>query len=228
LKKDGVLIYSTCSYSKEEDEEIAEWLQTSLSIANCPLQIDSHWGIIESSGGYRFWPDKVKGEGFFIAAFKKMEGGSEANIKIKQKPTAVTKNEMAVIEKWINTANFQFIKHENTVYAWPVWLAEETAYLLNQLRVIYSGILVGELMRDKLVPAHALAMSNRVAAGIGKVELTREEAIRFLQRKDLQLPDASKGWQLASFEGHPLGWMNVLGNRINNYYPKELRILKEQ
>lgn len=228
LKKDGILIYSTCSYSKEEDEEIVNWLLSNLPIANCPLPVDESWGIIGSSGSYRFWPDKVKGEGFFIAAFQKKEGESEANIKIKQKPTAVTKNEMAVIEKWINVANFQFIKHENTVYAWPAPLADEMAYLLNQLRVIYSGILAGELMRDKLVPDHALAMSNRVAPTIGRVELTKEEAIRFLQRKDLQLPEAPKGWQLASFEGHPLGWMNVLGNRINNYYPKELRILKEE
>lgn len=228
LKQDGILIYSTCSYSKEEDEEIVSWLLNNLSIANCPLSIEKDWGIIESSGGYRFWPDKVKGEGFFIAAFQKKEGESEANIKIKQKPTAATKNEITVVDKWMETADFHFVKHENTVYAWPLLLANDMAYLLNQLRVIYSGILAGELMRDKLVPDHALAMSNRVTAGIDKVELSREEAIRFLQRKDLQLPDAPKGWQLASFDGHPLGWMNVLGNRINNYYPKELRILKEE
>jgi 16S rRNA C967 or C1407 C5-methylase (RsmB/RsmF family) len=77
LKKEGVLIYSTCSYSKEEDEEIVEWMNEELSIVNCQLSIDKNWKIVESTGGYRFWPDKVKGEGFFITCVKKWDGEDE-------------------------------------------------------------------------------------------------------------------------------------------------------
>ena len=95
------------------------------------------------------------------------------------------------------------------------------------LRVIYSGVRVGELIRDKLVPDHALAMSNLVNETIVPTELNYEQAIQYLQRKDIQVETKEKGWQLVNYQGHSLGWINVLVNRINNYYPKELRILKE-
>ncbi len=227
LKKDGILIYSTCSYSKEEDEDIVNWLLKELPIAHCPLQIENTWGIIESNGGYRFWPDKIKGEGFFIACLRKTEGEEDSSLKIKNKPEPVTKNEMQLVKKWVREEGKQFVKHLNTVYAWPSIVAPDFSLLLNKLSVVYSGILTGELYRDKLVPNHALAMSERVADNINKIELNYEQAIKYLQRKELQLETTEKGWQLVSFRGHSLGWINVLPNRINNYYPKELRILKD-
>ena len=108
------------------------------------------------------------------------------------------------------------------------FLKEADPVLLEQLRVIYSGILVGELMRDKLVPGHALAMSNIIDETIPRAELDYEQAILYLQRKDFKLESEAKGWQLVTYKQHPLGWINVLSNRINNYYPKELRILKDK
>jgi 16S rRNA C967 or C1407 C5-methylase (RsmB/RsmF family)/NOL1/NOP2/fmu family ribosome biogenesis protein len=232
LKKDGILIYSTCSYSKEEDEDILDWVAGQLAADNCQLNINSDFGIIETGStkentGYRFWPDKIKGEGFFLACFKKTGGENDDTFRYRKKPEAVTKKEIEFVEKWVKTDGKEFIKHENTVYAWPEKLVRDFSFLLEQVRVIYSGVLVGELMRDKLVPDHALAMSNMVAESIPRTELEKEEAIQYLQRKDLKIATANKGWQLVTYNEHPLGWVNVLANRINNYYPKELRILKD-
>jgi 16S rRNA C967 or C1407 C5-methylase (RsmB/RsmF family)/NOL1/NOP2/fmu family ribosome biogenesis protein len=227
LKKDGILIYSTCSYSKEEDEEICQWLQQKYSMLNLQLSIFNDWGIVESSGGYRFWPDKVKGEGFFLACFKKTDGESEDTFRYRKKPEATTKKEIELVEKWVKTEGKEFIKYENTVYAWPIQLVRDFSFLLERLRVIYSGVLVGELMRDKLIPDHALAMSKIVADNISRVAVNKEQAIKYFQRKDLQLDTNGKGWSLIEFEGQPLGWANILPNRVNNYYPKSLRILKE-
>ena len=73
----GKLIYSTCSYSLEEDEELCDWLLKNHPLETHPLAIKKEWGIVETlaektrATGYRFYPDKVKGEGFFIAVFKK-------------------------------------------------------------------------------------------------------------------------------------------------------------
>ena len=119
------------------------------------------------------------------------------------------------------------IKHINTVYAWPEHQVKDFSFLLEQLRVIYSGVLIGELMRDKLIPDHALAMSILVAGTVNKAALDYEQSIQYLQRKDLKTEISDKGWQLVTYQQHPLGWINVLPNRINNYYPKELRILKD-
>ena len=232
LKKDGVLIYSTCSYSKEENEDIMEWMIRELGARSRELGVEESWGIVRTQSGsgavgYRFWPDKVKGEGFFMACFQKIECEEESVFKPKTKATPVSKNEMGAIVKWVNTDGYDFIKHENTVYAWPENLVNDMNVILSKLRVIYSGVRVGELMRDKLVPDHALAMSGLVSADLSLLPLNYEQATRYLQRKDLSLETKEKGWQLVSYEGNVLGWVNVLPGRINNYYPKELRILKD-
>ena len=228
LKKDGVLIYSTCSYSKEEDEIISRWLTQTLPVAYCPLHIDENWRITQSENGYRFWPDKVKGEGFFICCFKKLEGEEvEVKGKVKAGIETVTRKEKEVIEKWVRMGGFAFVKNENTIYAWPDSLVSDMNFILSRLRVIYSGVRVGEIMRDKLVPDHALAMSGIVNDSINRVNVNYEQAIQYLQRKELKIDSSSTGWKLVTYSGHSLGWINVLPNRINNYYPKELRILKD-
>ena len=119
------------------------------------------------------------------------------------------------------------MKHLNTVYAWPAQNAMDFAHLLKEMRVIYSGVKLGELVRDKMVPSHPLAMSNLIRDSIPFIALDQEQAINFLKRKDMQVEPKNKGWQLATYQGYALGWVNVLPGRINNYYPKELRILKE-
>ncbi len=232
LKKGGVLIYSTCSYSKEEDEEIVDWLTKELKVESLELRVDEITGITKSrsvSGavGYRFWPGKVKGEGFFISCFKKMGGEVDISVQVKNKAEPATKKELEVIGKWVRTKDHQFVKNENTVYAWPESLVNDMSFLLSKLRVIYSGVRIGELVRDKLIPDHALAMSSLVNDSITGIDLDYEQAIQYLQRKDIKIELPQKGWQLVNYKGHSLGWVNVLSNRINNYYPKELRILKD-
>jgi 16S rRNA C967 or C1407 C5-methylase (RsmB/RsmF family)/NOL1/NOP2/fmu family ribosome biogenesis protein len=228
LKNNGVLIYSTCSYSIEEDEEICKWITDSFSAENISLNINKEWGIVESSGGYRFWPDKVKGEGFFLACFrKKGEDNETRQPKPGKGPAQLTKKECEIVEKWVESEQQVFIRYLNTVYAWPERQFADFSFLLDKLRVIYSGILTGELVRDKFIPAHALAMSDLLADEIRRIQLDRDQSILYLQRKDLKADIESKGWQLVDYENHPLGWVNVLPNRINNYYPRELRILRD-
>src|SRR5215204_1914653 len=87
LKEGGVLIYSTCSFSKEEDEDIADWLVQELKMKNERLKVEDLWGIVETesektgSFGYRFFPDKTKGEGFYLACFIKTTGSDEINYR---------------------------------------------------------------------------------------------------------------------------------------------------
>ncbi len=227
LKKGGVLIYSTCSYSKEENEEMVSWLMREFHLAQMSLTLDPSWGITDTGMGYRFWPDKVKGEGFFMACFQNGIKAYEVAYKSRNKPAIPVKTELDRIGKWVRKDGIAFVKHENTVYAWPQPLAADLALLLEKMKLIYSGVLAGELMRDKFLPAHALALSGLVESTVPCISLDREQAIRYLQRKEIKLAEAGRGWQRVSYLDQPLGWVNVLPNRINNYYPKELRILKE-
>ena len=192
LKKDGILIYSTCSYSTEEDEQIVNWMKTNLIAGNLSLNVDESWGIIESDGGYRFWPDKVKGEGFFIACFQKKSGGTEGSAWYKKKPAGLTKKETGFVQKWVNTDGKIFIRHENTVYAWNETILTDSSFLLERLRIIYSGVLVGEFVRDKMIPDHALAMSGIRADGINQTSLNKKQAILYLQQKIFLLSPTKK------------------------------------
>jgi len=227
LKRNGVLIYSTCSYSNEENENIVQWMTAELPIAHCPLPIDNSWGIIETENGYRFWPDKVKGEGFFIACMRKLGGEDKVEIKVKKKIEIVSKKEMEVVKYWIKATDHQFLKIGNMVYAVPKGLSTDINFLLSNLQIIYFGTMVGELVRDKLIPAHALAMSNLISDHVERIELNYEQAIDYLKKKDLREINRDKGWKLVTYKNYPLGWINILSNRINNYYPRELRILKD-
>ena len=232
LKKNGILIYSTCSYSKEEDEGIVDWIKDQFAVDSLQLAISRDWKIEEilsSSKGhcYRCWPDKVKGEGFFIACFRKMEGDESSNFKNKAKPLTPGKKEVSLINEWIKKGSSSFVKRSDSVYAIPGSLSKEIEFLNEHLNVQYAGITIGELIRDKLVPDHALAMSDLINQNIPAIELNYDEAIQFLKKKELKLNAQIKGWTLVSYQGHHLGWINILPQRINNYYPKELRILKD-
>lgn len=232
LKKGGTLIYSTCSYSKEEDEQVVDWMLKELGATNRPLSVPTSWNITIASTagggtGYRFWPYNVQGEGFFLSCFSKPGDDEGYIVKPKPKAMPLSKAEMELVGKWANVENHRFIKAGETVYAWPAVLTADMDLLLSTLRVIYSGVRVGELMRDKLIPDHSLAMNGILRTDINKVSVEYDQAIRFLQRKDIVLEDAKRGWSLVYYQGYPLGWANILPNRINNYYPKELRILKD-
>lgn len=231
LKEEGVLIYSTCSYSKNEDEDIANWLIDEWEMQNIPLEIKEDWNIVESkapetgASGYRFFPDKVKGEGFFLACFKKTTATRETRLKSAKLEKATAK-EQAVVFPWLNTKEVQLFK-ANQIYAIPNPLVEDYSIVKNALNVQYAGVAIGEVMKEKLVPEHALALSNLVAEVIPKLPLTYDEAIRYLQKSDAGLTPNVKGWQMITYENHNLGWINALNNRVNNYYPKEFRILKQ-
>jgi len=148
-------------------------------------------------------------------------------VKVKNWPEKVFNKDVSILSPWIKKEGLALIKKENTVYGWPEILRNDFSFLLNNLRVIYSGTIIGELVREKLVPDHALAMSRMINAEVPRFDLNYQQAIQYLQRKELSLEIKDKGWQGVTYEEQLLGWANVLPNRINNYYPKELRILKD-
>ena len=89
------------------------------------------------------------------------------------------------------------------------------------------GTRIGEVIKDKLVPEHALAMSSLINEKVEHIALGYEQAIQYLKKKELSVGTGKKGRALVTYDGHPLGWINILSNRINNNYPKALRILKD-
>jgi NOL1/NOP2/sun family putative RNA methylase len=243
LKDGGVLIYSTCSYSLEEDEAIADWLVEELKVESLKLKVEESWGIVETlseksdSYGYRFYPDKVKGEGFFIAAFKKpavaeitneikRHPSAKLRSKEKNKEASVTAKEIEILKPYlVNTDDFFFIKQNDEVIAMPIQLENDLTIIQSSLYIKKAGVKLGTVIRNELIPAHELAVSNIINPSIPKLGIDKETALKYLRKVDVTLQSELRGWVLLTHQQLPLGWVKLMPNRTNNYYPKEWRIL---
>ncbi len=234
LKPGGVLIYSTCSYSKEEDEDIADWLMDSFAVDSLKLSVQPNWGIVEVQSaqheayGYRFFPDKIKGEGFFISCFRRQE---EETRSVKPPRRSIlqklSKNEVAAVQPWLQPGSpVQLWKQKEELFAFPAALEKELLTIVDNLYVRQAGTLLGKIAGNELVPEHALAVSTLVNNTIVAVSLKKEEAIQYLRKEEVTIPAMQKGWTLVQYRQHNLGWIKVLPNRVNNYYPANWRILK--
>jgi len=234
LKEGGVLIYSTCSYSKEEDEHIMDWLLQEFEVESLPLTIGKDWGIVQTTSdagkaiGYRFFPDKVKGEGFFLACFRKQSGtGNTVRPPKRSKWQKLSKAEAEIIKPWLKPdAPVNYWKQGDMIIAFPT--AQEEALLItaDHLYLRKAGIIIGKIAGNSLVPDHALALSNLLSENIVAVTLNKEEALQYLRREEVKITAPHTGWTLIKYEGIALGWVKMLANRINNYYPSSWRILK--
>lgn len=237
LKEDGYLIYSTCSYSIEENEQVLDWLCNEFELESIRIPIENNWAIVESiseehqAWGYRFYPDKVKGEGLFAACLRKKENTGELpNTKYKEQQKANYK-EIDLVKP--------FIKYADNYYYFKVgddWLAidrihkEDLGTLQQYLYIKKSGVRIGKMAGRDLIPDHELALSLIVnKERFLTTELNKQQAIQYLQRADItDLEINEKGWSLMNYEGQTLGWAKLLPNRINNYYPKEIRIFSKE
>ncbi len=98
---------------------------------------------------------------------------------------------------------------------------------MAHLYIKRAGVELGEMKHDSFIPAHHLAVSSLLSEDVAAIETDRSTAVSFLKKQTIQLSARKTGFAVLKYEGIPLGWMKVLNNRINNYYPIEWRILKD-
>ena len=232
LRPGGVLVYSTCTFNREENEDCVEWIASELGAEVLKLEISDEWNITgslttEGLPVYRFIPGYTAGEGLFLAVLRK--DGSSTVMQPKaprmQLAPAKLKSEVA---KWIAApGDFDFVMQGDTVIAMP---KEHTAAMLalqQKLKVLHMALPLAEVKNNKILPLHALAMSTElVAQAFNTVELEREKALAYLHRETLLFADAPVGHLLLTYKGTPIGFVKNIGNRANNLYPAEWRIRK--
>ena len=231
LKEGGYLIYSTCSYSMQEDENILDKIAAMQGMVSIDLSIDNNWGIIQSespvhhSKGYRFYPDKVKGEGFFLAVFKKETAIDYSYYDSCFETTAITKKETEILNTHFTLpTDYYYINHQENIIALANEFKDAYNSLLKNLYVKKMGLAIGTLKGADLIPSHALAMSTWKNLPFQTMEVDEATALQYLRRADLNLP-GGKGWHAIQYKNTRLGWAKLLPNRSNNYYPNEWRIL---
>ena len=244
LKPGGLLIYSTCTFNREEDEDNVAWIARELGAEILPVSIDDSWGITGNLVGrdfpvYRFLPHKTKGEGFFLAVLRKDGDVCEETPKRfsktsarmdKKKKGKDTKQPLVVpkeAKEWLASASdYSLAMKDTQVVAFPKVYQDEYALLQQYLKVIHAGITLGEIKGKDLIPHHSLAMSTALAEDVfPKAEVTYEQAIAYLRKEGLILDtDVPRGYVLLTYQGISLGFVKNIGNRANNLYPQEWRI----
>jgi 16S rRNA C967 or C1407 C5-methylase (RsmB/RsmF family)/NOL1/NOP2/fmu family ribosome biogenesis protein len=230
VKPNGILLYSTCTYNQKENQQNVKYLTQHFDYQQVSLDIPAEWNIVERDESYQFFPHKVRGEGFFLSVFKK-NNGWEAEKKGKIKLNKVHRKQVEILSKWLeNPEKFEFFerassnKQDKIIVAIPTTLTTEYAVILRSLQKRSSGLEIGQFKGDDFIPTHDLALSVAINKNLPAIELSKEDALRFLKRENMGIQPELNGWLLARYEGLNLGWMKIIGDRINNYLPREWRI----
>ena len=187
LKEGGILIYSTCTFNRRENDDNALWIAQNLGAQIIPPKefnapkMDGYDGPLRTGAGLLMLPPLVPGEGQWVCAMTK-EGG-------KRGKDAGSWSGVNVI--WDSSRKY-----------------------------LQKG-------RDR-IPTADLVLDFTAQRGIfPEVELSRQEALRFLHKDSLYLPDAPRGFLTLTYGSLPLGLVKNLGTRANNLHPSSRRILMD-
>lgn len=235
LKPGGTIVYSTCTFSKEENEDVIEYF----------LEKHPDFTLEEME---RFWPHKVDGEGHFVAKLvrrgsvdtgfksdrqtKKIKNNK--NRKNETKP-ALTKENMNLLSEFLDETISDdmaaLIKNSRLVmFGEQLYRLPDMEVDIKGLKVQRAGLHIGEFKKQRFEPSHSLALALKLSEAKNVVKLTCDnpQTIGFFNGQSVMLSDeqaaeCKKGWALVCVDGYPAGWGKVNGTQVKNHYPKGLR-----
>ena len=230
LKNEGILIYSTCTYNLEENEQNVRWIRDELAADILPVNTAEEWNIspsfAEDVTAYRFFPHNTNGEGFFCAVLRKKEDSGYSPKKVKDKDNRSKTNlETEYKNLILNPERFIFYSRNDKWYAFPADLYNHLQTIKSELNILSEGIYLGEFKGKDFVPDQSLALSNFFnREAFVTLEVDWETAISYLRKEALIFTEQPKGYILLTYQNIPLGFVKNIGNRANNLYPQEWRI----
>ncbi len=234
LKADGLLVYSTCTFNRLENEDIVNFIMQEFDVEALELK-DLPEGVLLSPycsyPCYRMQPNRVQGEGIFMAIFRK-RGNAEERPLTKSKTKKHNKKQVFIPQEakayLRNTDTYEWeVQGDNVIYAYKPLLADYLKILKDKkIAVLSAGVPVAEVKGKNLIPHSALALSTELKdEAFETIELSQEDCIQYLGRQNIQFQaNISKGFKLITYQGLGLGFVKHLGHRTNNLYPNEWRI----
>jgi len=243
LKPGGAMLYSTCTFSPEENEGVIDaFLEKQGEFRLAELPLGPGWAEgrpdwlthaapnRELAKTRRLWPHKVKGEGHFLALLEKRAAAEHetqfgASEKNRSGEGPVGEKDLAPLAEFFRENLTQppagpFCRYGDYVYQIPQGLPS-----LAGLRILRWGWFMGSIKNSRFEPSQALALgldkdaANRSAS----FEPGAAEVRRYLKGETL-LAEGPKGWTLVCVEEFPLGWAKQGEGTLKNYYPPSWRI----
>lgn len=241
LKPGGVLIYSTCTYNLEENEEMVLYLMKELGATPLTVDTDPAWGIasalVPGVTAYRFMPHLTRGEGLFMAVLRKPGEPDDSHSRLLDEPAGKrnkkgkkTTPATPVPDEWCQRlarpGDFDFVSRGDSFLAIPREYRADYQLLDRHLTLLQAGVTLATVKGRDYIPHPSLALSTALdPEKTPRFEADLATALAYLRRESIVLPpDQPRGYLIVAYRGFPLGWVKNLGNRANNLYPQEWRI----
>lgn len=229
LKCGGYIVYSTCTFSYDENESVVKYMMNTYNMELCEIPCLDMLspGIGEGMEKCRrVFPHREKGEGHFVALMRRTE--ENADKPKKEKKAAVTDKGLTEavayyreFEKKQLSAKLdgEFVLFGDNLYLLP------EAVNIDKLKIVRCGLHLGTMKRNRFEPAHALSHALKTDEYINKVELPSysDMAARYMHGETVE--SAVNGWCAVVSDGIVLGWGKGSNGIVKNHYPKHLRIL---
>ena len=214
VRPGGRLVYSTCTFSPEENEQAVErFLQAHPEFV--PEKVDAPWFAAGAAGSYRMWPHKLLGEGHFAAVLRKT-GEPEQPDRAPAGQTLPKQWQEFARKLEISLPRGKAELFGQSLY----WLPEE-APDLRGVKVLRPGLELGQVKKDRFEPAHALAMWLKTCKSVQDLPAQSREIKAYLHGDTI--PTDQMGWCLVRVDGYSVGWGKGDANVLKNHYPKGLR-----
>lgn len=214
VRPGGRLVYSTCTFAPEEDEEtVAAFLEAHPEFT--PEPVEAPWFVSGENASYRMWPHKLLGEGHFAAVLRKTQGES-GEVPACSGGKCPKAWESFAKELDITLPEGKAVSFGQSLYWAPMELPE-----LNRLKVLRPGLELGTERKGRFEPAHALALWLKTCAVTESFPPESPEMKAYLHGD--VVPSGKKGWCLVQAGGYAIGWGKGDGSVLKNHYPKGLR-----
>ena len=214
VRPGGRLVYSTCTFAPEEDEEaVANFLTEHPEFE--PVILEAPWFVTAPNGGHRMWPHKLLGEGHFAAVLKKT-GGEEMDTDIPGGEKLPAQWTSFAKELGIRLPAGKAVSFGQNLFWAPVDMPD-----IRKTKVMRPGLELGTVKKDRFEPAHALALWLKDCCNTAHYGAESEEMKAYIHGD--VVPSEKKGWCLVCADDYSIGWGKGDGRVLKNHYPKGLR-----
>ncbi|MBQ5708406.1 MAG: RsmB/NOP family class I SAM-dependent RNA methyltransferase [Anaerotignum sp.] len=219
LKEGGMLLYSTCTFSPEENEKsIGDFLEShsEFELVEIPKENGFVKGLSPFEACARLYPHKLKGEGHFLALLRKKK--TDGAKPVPAEDGKWTK-QMDAFADFAKDVLKEMPKGIYKIYGDGLYLLPEDTPKLDKLRVLRTGWMLGTLKKDRFEPSQAFAMGLKKEEVKNVVDFPLEDdrVIRYLKGETVE-GEGKDGWTLVCVDGFPLGWAKMQKGRLKNKY----------